>query len=59
MKTWNTPEIAELDVACTEQGRDMAKDWDEIRVDQNGEFWVSFQSGGDSNPEPVGPITVK
>ncbi len=58
MKTWVTPEISELNLSCTEQGKDMSQSWDEIRVDQNGEFWVSFQSGGDSNPKPVGPIIV-
>lgn len=59
MRIWNVPEITELDISCTEQGKDMNTSWDEIRVDQDGEFWVSFQSGADSNPKPVGPIIVK
>ena len=59
MKKWATPEISELNLSCTEQGKDMSTEWDEIRVDQNNEYWVSFQSGADSNPNPVGPIIVK
>lgn len=59
MKTWNTPAVSELSISCTEQGKDMSKDFDEIRVDQNGNYWVSFASGADSNPELDGEVTVK
>ena len=31
---------------------------DEIRVDQNGNYWLSFSSGFDSNPDIDGDVTV-
>lgn len=58
MKTWNKPEVAALNISCTEQGKNMDKKFDEIRVDQNGNYWVSFGSGADSNPDTDGDITV-
>lgn len=58
MRKWNAPEVTELNISCTEQGKDMSKDFDEIRVDQNGNYWVSFGSGVDSNPETDGKVTV-
>lgn len=58
MKTWIEPEIIELDITCTEQGTNMSSEFDEIRVDQNGNYWVSFSSGLDSNPDTDGFITV-
>ncbi len=58
MKKWNTPVIDELNIACTEQGKNMSNNFDEIRVDQNGNYWVSFSSGVDSNPAISGSITV-
>ncbi len=59
MKKWNTPAVSELNISCTEQGRNIAADFDEIRVDQNGNYWVSFASGADSMPEIDGEITVQ
>ena len=58
MKKWNTPVIDELNIACTEQGKDISTSFDEMRVDQNGNYWVSFSSGVDSNPEVSGSLTV-
>jgi len=58
MKTWMNPEVVELDIACTEQGKHISTEFDEIRVDQNGNYWVSFASGADSNPDVDGTITV-
>ena len=37
----------------------MSKDFDEIRVDQNGNYWVGFGSGVDSKPEIDGEVIVK
>ena len=49
MKNWATPAMEELNVVFTENGKDMTQSYDEIRVDQDGNYWVSFQSGKDSN----------
>ncbi len=57
MKKWNAPAIDELLVSCTEQGKHVQPSFDEIRVDQNGNYWASFQSGT-SDVTPVGPIVV-
>lgn len=59
MKTWNTPAVSELSISCTEQGKNMNTSYDEIRVDQNGNYWVSFASGADSKPELDGEVTVQ
>ena len=58
MKTWTTPEVSELNISATAQGKNISDDFDEIRVDQNGNYWVSFASGVDSKPEVDGTITV-
>ena len=58
MKKWNTPVIDELNIACTEQGQQISSSFDEIRVDQNGNYWASFSSGADSTPTVDGTITV-
>ena len=58
MKTWTTPSVEELNISCTEQGQHISTNFDEIRVDQNGNYWVSFSSGTDSNPTVNGTITV-
>ncbi|MBO5229129.1 MAG: hypothetical protein J6B39_09065 [Lachnospiraceae bacterium] len=58
MKKWNTPVIDELNIACTEQGKQISDSFDEIRVDQNGNYWASFASGADSTPNVDGTITV-
>lgn len=59
MKKWNTPTIESLDITCTEQGKNIRTDYDEVRVDQNGNYWVSFSSGKDSNPDVDGEVTVE
>ena len=58
MKKWNAPVMEELSISCTEQGKNLENEFDEIRVDQNGNYWVSFASGNDSKPEVDGTITV-
>lgn len=58
MKTWTTPEVSELNISATAQGKHISTEFDEIRVDQNGNYWVSFASGEDSNPDVDGSITV-
>lgn len=58
MKTWITPEVNELTIGATEQGQNISEKFDEIRVDQNGNYWASFTSGEDSNPTTGGTITV-
>ena len=45
MKKWSNPELVSLDMACTEYGARYAKDYDEVRVDQNGQYWFSYSSG--------------
>ena len=52
MKTWKKPEIETLGVEMTMQGQNIADKFDEIRVDQNGNYWV----GGASGPAYNGPI---
>ena len=58
MKKWTAPAIETLKVSCTEQGQNISDNFDEIRVDQNGNYWVSFSSGTDSKPTVNGTITV-
>lgn len=58
MKTWLTPDVEELNICATAQGQNISTYYDEIRVDQNGNYWVSFSSGADSQPEINGTITV-
>jgi len=59
MKKWNTPVVDELNVACTERGKKISANFDEIRVDQNGNYWASFTSGNDSEPEISGEVIAK
>lgn len=59
MKTWMKPEIETLGVEMTMQGKDMSTQYDEVRVDQNGNYWVSFSSGVDSKPDLDGEVEVK
>ncbi len=56
MKTWTNPEVVELEISATATGKKIQPSWDEIRVDQDGEYWAGMASGGDSNPDVVGPI---
>ncbi len=58
MKKWTTPAIDELNVSATAQGKNLSTAYDEIRVDQNGNYWVSFSSGFDSEPETNGDVEV-
>ena len=58
MKKWVAPAIDELKVSETAQGQTISSSFDEIRVDQNGNYWASFSSGADSMPEVDGTITV-
>lgn len=57
MKTWVNPEVIELEISATAHGQDTRKSWDDIRQDQNGNTWVSFQSGNCptviTNPDPI------
>ncbi len=57
MKTWVNPEVVELEISATAHGKKVQPNFDEIRVDQNGNYWASFQSGT-SAVTPVGPIIV-
>lgn len=59
MKKWNTPVVDELNVACTEQGKKISSNFDEIRVDQNGNYWASFTSGESNITEPEKEVIVK
>ena len=59
MKTWNTPSFEELTIAETAQGKNVSAKFDEIRVDQNGNYWAGFGSGIDSKPETDGDVEVK
>ena len=44
MKTWTTPEVEELEIMETAQGKKITFSIDEIRVDSNNNIWASFQS---------------
>lgn len=59
MKNWNMPKVEELNISCTEQGKNVQEKFDEIRVDQNGNYWAGFGSGVDSNPDINGEVEVK
>ena len=58
MKKWNAPTIDELKISCTENGKNLAMKFDEIRVDQNGNYWAGFASGTDSKPNIDGEVEV-
>lgn len=59
MKEWSKPSVKNLEIKSTAQGKNLASSFDEIRVDQNGNYWVSFSSGSDSNPPVDGKVEVK
>ncbi len=46
MKNWESPMIEELDVKCTENGTAILTNVDEVRIDQYGNYWVSFSGEG-------------
>lgn len=58
MKNWETPSIEALDVKCTENGTALLKNIDEIRVDQNGKYWISFSGEGEKQ-DTDGNVTVE
>lgn len=58
MKNWMNAELVELEIAATAQGKNVSANFDEIRVDQNGNYWAGFGSGTDSNPETSGEVEV-
>lgn len=58
MKVWMKPQLEELKISKTEQGQHLSNNFDEIRVDQNGNYWASFQSGEDSKPDIGGNVEV-
>lgn len=58
MTRWQKPELEELNIKETAQGKNLSSHFDEIRVDQNGKYWASFASGSDSNPDTNGTVTV-
>ena len=58
MEKWQKPQLEELDIMETKQGKNLAVSFDELRVDQNGNYWVSFGSGTDSKPDTDGDIEV-
>ena len=59
MKKWNNPEVVSLDMSCTAQGKHICEKFDEIRVDQNGNYWAGLCGGEDSKPTPSGEVIVK
>jgi hypothetical protein len=58
MEKWKKPTIEELNVSCTEHGDHICTEFDEVRVDQNGNYWAGFQSGGTSNPPVNGEVEI-
>jgi len=58
MKVWLKPSVLNLEISATAQGKNIAASFDEIRVDQYGNYWVSFASGTDSKPDLKGKIIV-
>ena len=58
MKEWNSPELVALDMACTEYGTKYAQSYDDVRVDQNGQYWFSC-SAGEVVPTPTGEVIKK
>lgn len=59
MKNWMNAELVELEIAATAQGKNISSNFDEIRVDQNGNYWAGFGSGEDSQPGTDGKVTVE
>ncbi|MDD5934232.1 MAG: hypothetical protein PUC65_01505 [Clostridiales bacterium] len=45
MKNWKTPSIDSLEVKFTEHGQCFSKNFDEIRVDESGNYWISSSDG--------------
>ena len=56
MKKWMTPSVEELDMTCTEYGTRYAKSFDEVRVDQNGQYWYSYSVGATSPVTPSASV---
>lgn len=55
MKNWINPEVEALDMTCTEYGAKFSQAYDDVRVDQNGQYWFSFSSG-EVVPTPTGNV---
>ncbi|MDD5934231.1 MAG: hypothetical protein PUC65_01500 [Clostridiales bacterium] len=51
MKNYKTPTMESLDVKFTENGTALFTQVDEIRVDNKGNYWVSFS--GEGKPQNV------
>lgn len=47
MRTWTRPELEELEIAETAQGKVIKATFDAIRTDEKGNLWVSFPSGAE------------
>ena len=47
MKKWIVPEVEELKISETAQGKVIKASFDAIRTDDNGNLWVSFPSGAE------------
>lgn len=57
-KQWNKPVSEEINFSATEQGTNFNTKPDEIRVDQNGNYWIGAGSGADSKPDLDGEAEV-
>lgn len=49
-KQWNSPVAETVAFTATEQGKKLGSQFDEVRVDQNGNYWRGFASGNDVTP---------
>ena len=59
MKKWNSPELVSLDMEKTAHGTRHATSWEEVRVDQNGNYWFSYSAGSTVSPTPTAEVEVK
>ena len=55
MKKWNSPELVSLDMEKTAYGTRHSYSYDDVRVDQNGQYWFSY-SAGEVVPTPTGKV---
>ncbi|MBD5089927.1 MAG: hypothetical protein HDT30_14165 [Clostridiales bacterium] len=53
MKNWVEPEVEALDMACTKYSGKSSQSYDDVRADQNGMYWFSFNSE-EGVPTPTG-----
>ncbi len=47
MKKWITPEVTELNISETAQGKKVKTNFDAFRTDENDNLWASFASGNE------------